>query len=60
MEFTAQQIAEIIQGEIDGNPEVKVSYVSKIEEGKKGTISFLANPKYVLFRQTDRSADQKR
>jgi UDP-3-O-[3-hydroxymyristoyl] glucosamine N-acyltransferase len=49
MEFTARQIADIIQGEINGNPEVAVSYVSKIEEGKKGTISFLANPKYTPY-----------
>lgn len=49
MEFTARQIAEIIKGKIVGNPETKVSYVSKIEEGKKGTISFLANPKYTSY-----------
>ena len=49
MEFTARQIADIIQGEIEGNPEIKVTYVSKIEEGKKGTISFLANPKYTSY-----------
>ncbi len=49
MEFTARQIAEIVKGEIVGNPEIKVSYVSKIEEGKKGTISFLANPKYTSY-----------
>lgn len=49
MEFTARQIAELIQGEVVGNPEAKVSYVSKIEEGKTGTISFLANPKYTPY-----------
>jgi len=49
MEFSAQQIAEIINGKIVGDKEVTVSYVSKIEEGKKGTISFLANPKYTQF-----------
>lgn len=46
MEFSAQQIAEIINGEIVGDPQVKVRGLSKIEEGKKGTLSFLANPKY--------------
>ncbi len=46
MEFTAKQIAEILNGTIDGNPEVSVNNLSKIEEGKPGTISFLANPKY--------------
>ncbi len=46
MEFSAQQIATLLEGEIIGNPEVKVSGLSKIEEGKIGTLSFLANPKY--------------
>lgn len=46
MTFTAKQIADFLQGEIVGNPEVKVSDFSKIEEGKPGTLSFLANPKY--------------
>lgn len=46
MEFTAQQIAEYIHGVIEGNPLVKVSSFSKIEEGKLGTLSFLSNPKY--------------
>ena len=49
MEFSAQQIASVINGTIEGNAEVKVNYVSKIEEGKPGTISFLANPKYTQY-----------
>lgn len=49
MEFTAQQIAQLINGTVEGNPEATVSYVSKIEEGKPGTISFLANPKYTQY-----------
>lgn len=46
MEFTARKIADFLKGKIEGNPEVTVSGVSKIEEGKPGTLSFLANPKY--------------
>ena len=46
MKFTAQIVAEFLQGEIVGNPSVEVNNVSKIEEGKPGTIAFLANPKY--------------
>ena len=38
MKFTAEQIASILEGEIDGNPNVEVSNLSKIEEGKKGTL----------------------
>lgn len=49
MVFTARQIADFLKGEIVGNPEVSVSNFSKIEEGKKGTISFLANPKYTSY-----------
>lgn len=46
MEFSAQQIADLLKGEIDGNPEVKVSRLAKIEEGEPGSLAFLANPKY--------------
>lgn len=46
MKFTAQIVAEFLQGEIIGNASVEVNNVSKIEEGKPGTIAFLANPKY--------------
>jgi UDP-3-O-[3-hydroxymyristoyl] glucosamine N-acyltransferase len=49
MEFTAQQIADFLGGEIQGNPSVKVSSFSKIEEGKPGTLSFLSNPKYSQY-----------
>ena len=46
MEFTAQQIAEFLNGTIEGDPNVKVNNFSKIEEGLSGTLTFLANPKY--------------
>lgn len=49
MEFSAKQIAEVINGKVEGNPEITINYVSKIEEGKKGTLTFLANPKYTQF-----------
>lgn len=49
MEFSAQEIAKVLNGVIEGNPEVIVSNFSKIEEGKPGTLSFLANPKYEHF-----------
>lgn len=49
MEFSAQQIAGILNGQIVGNPDVKVNGLSKIEEGVSGTLSFLANPKYEDF-----------
>jgi len=46
MEFTAQQIADLINGEIEGNGEEKIRDISKIEEGRPGTLTFLSNPKY--------------
>jgi len=49
MNFTAALIAEFLKGSVDGNPEATVSDISKIEEGKPGTLSFLANPKYEKF-----------
>ncbi len=52
MEFTAKSIAEFLNGEIVGNPEVKVNNVAKIEEAKQGTLAFLANPKYTKYLYT--------
>ena len=46
MEFTARQIAGLLNGTIEGDPEVSISSLSKIDEGKPGTIAFLANPAY--------------
>ncbi|MEA3460513.1 MAG: LpxD N-terminal domain-containing protein, partial [Bacteroidota bacterium] len=49
MNFTAAIIAEFLKGSVEGNPEATVSDISKIEEGKPGTLSFLANPKYEKY-----------
>lgn len=49
MKFTATQIAEILEGDIVGNPDVEVSKLAKIEEGTKGSLTFLANPKYTPY-----------
>ncbi len=46
MKFSASQIAQILEGEVVGDANAEVSGLSKIEEGKEGTLSFLANPKY--------------
>ncbi|WP_053977880.1 UDP-3-O-(3-hydroxymyristoyl)glucosamine N-acyltransferase [Mangrovimonas xylaniphaga] len=46
MKFTAIQIAEILEGDVVGNPDVEVYKLSKIEEGTQGSLTFLANPKY--------------
>ncbi len=49
MEFKAVNIAEFLQGTVDGDENVSVSNVSRIEEGKPGTLAFLANPKYEKY-----------
>ena len=46
MEFTAKEIAEILGGTVEGNPEAKVTAFARIESGKPGSICFFANPKY--------------
>ena len=49
MEFSAQQIAGLVGGTIEGNPAAKVNDFAKIEEGRPGCISFLANMKYAHY-----------
>lgn len=46
MEFKAKEIADILDGVVDGNPEAKVTTFARIESGKPGAICFFANPKY--------------
>ena len=49
MKFTAAQIAGILEGEVVGNPNAEVFKLSKIEEGTEGSLTFLANPKYINY-----------
>lgn len=49
MKFTAAQIAEILGGAVDGNPNEEVSKLSKIEEGVPGSLTFLSNEKYTPY-----------
>ncbi|MDA8573000.1 UDP-3-O-(3-hydroxymyristoyl)glucosamine N-acyltransferase [Flavobacteriaceae bacterium] len=49
MKFTAHQIAALLNGEIVGDENAEVHTLSKIEEGKKGSLTFLSNPKYTPF-----------
>lgn len=56
MEFTAQQIAMFLQGEVIGDPNAKVSDLAKIEEGLPGKLSFLSNPKYTEYLYTTQSS----
>lgn len=49
MELTAKQLAELVHGTVDGDEHVKINTYSKIEEAHKGSLTFLANPKYTHF-----------
>ncbi|MBR6273011.1 MAG: UDP-3-O-(3-hydroxymyristoyl)glucosamine N-acyltransferase [Bacteroidales bacterium] len=49
MKFTASQIAALLGGTVDGDPNTELWNVAKIEEGAPGMLSFLANPKYTPY-----------
>ena len=49
MEFKAKEIAEILGGTVEGNPEAVVTTFARIESGKPGSICFFANPKYEQY-----------
>lgn len=49
MEFTATQIAALLNGQIEGDADVSVTKLAKIEEGVPGSISFLSNPAYTQY-----------
>lgn len=56
MEFSANQIASLANGRVEGDGEVKINTIAKIEEGHPGAISFLANPKYTHYIYTTGSS----
>lgn len=49
MEFTTSEIAQLVGGQIIGDEKLKISALSKIQEGTEGSITFLSNPKYESF-----------
>ena len=49
MQLTAHQIGILLEGTVEGNPEVTVNQLAKIEDAKQGSLSFLANSKYEQF-----------
>lgn len=52
MQFTAQQIAQMLNGTVEGDPSVQVNQLGKIEEAEASSLSFLANPKYEQYLYT--------
>ena len=56
MQVTAQQIAGLLNGKIEGDDSVSVSKLAKIEEGEPGSISFLGNPLYTQYIYTTKAS----
>jgi len=56
MQFTAQQIATLIQGKLEGDPGAKVNDVARIEEAVKGSLSFISNQKYEEYLYTSKAS----
>ncbi len=52
MKITAREICAILEGTLEGDPEVEVNRPARIEEATEGSISFLANPKYEAYAYT--------
>lgn len=56
MEFTAKELAAILGGTVDGNPEASARHFAKIEHGKTDSLCFYANPKYEQYVYTSRAS----
>ena len=56
MQFTAAQIAVLVNGKVDGNADIAVASFGKIEEAQQGQLAFLANPKYKDFLYTTKAS----
>lgn len=56
MEYTAQQIAGLLQGQLEGETNFTISKLSKIEEGEQGSITFLSNPLYTPYLYTTKAS----
>ena len=56
MKFTAEMLAGVLGGSVEGDPQTEVWTFAKIEEGAPGALSFLANPKYEHYLYTSKSS----
>lgn len=56
MKLTAQEIADALQGTVEGNPQETVTQFAKIEHGKPGQLCFFANPKYEQYVYTSKAS----
>ena len=56
MQFTAKQVADILEGVVEGTPDEQIAALSKIEEGTAGSLSFLSNLKYAPYLYTTKAS----
>ena len=56
MKFTAKELAEVLHGTVEGDPQATVTTFAKIEHGKDGQLCFFANPKYEHFVYTSKAS----
>lgn len=56
MKITAKELAEVLKGTVEGNPDAVVTSFGKIEHGKPGQLNFYANPKYARYVYTTRAS----
>lgn len=56
MKFTPKQLAGLVGGDVEGNPDVEITGFAKIEEAREGQLSFIANPKYAHFIHTTQAS----
>ena len=56
MKFTANELAEVLHGTVEGNPEATASSFAKIEHGRPGNLCFFANPKYEQYVYTSNAS----
>lgn len=56
MQFSAKQIAALVNGEIQGNPETVITKMARIEDADNSSIAFISNPKYFHYAETTNAA----
>ena len=56
MKFKAHQVADLLNGNVEGDDQISIDCLSKIENGQKGSLSFLGNPKYNKYLYSSNSS----
>jgi UDP-3-O-[3-hydroxymyristoyl] glucosamine N-acyltransferase len=56
MEFSVNQVAAMLGGQVQGNGEARINMLAKIQDAQKGQIAFLSNPKYEQYIYTTQAS----